>query len=77
MENKPKFRPNPKFKLMDQVREVLCYQNNRGHRLFYHMTTQKIPNFNRKTWDVPYYYGLEDFPHPVPRLSKHEYNFDA
>jgi hypothetical protein len=25
MENKPKFRPNPNLKLMDQVREVLRY----------------------------------------------------
>ena len=25
MENKPKFHPNPKYKLMDQVREVLRY----------------------------------------------------
>jgi hypothetical protein len=25
MENKPKFRPNPKLKLMDRVREVLRY----------------------------------------------------
>jgi len=24
-ENRPKFRPNPKLKLMDQVREVLRY----------------------------------------------------
>lgn len=27
MENKPKFRPNPKLKLMDQVREVLRYHH--------------------------------------------------
>jgi integron integrase len=27
MENKPKFRPNPNFKLMDQVREVLRYHH--------------------------------------------------
>ncbi|MCP3875138.1 MAG: integron integrase [Desulfobacteraceae bacterium] len=27
MENKPKFRPNPKFKLMDQVREVMRYHH--------------------------------------------------
>ena len=25
MKNKPKFRPNPNLKLMDQVREVLRY----------------------------------------------------
>jgi len=25
MENKPKFRPNPNLKLMDQVQEVLRY----------------------------------------------------
>ena len=27
MENKPKFRPNPDLKLMDQVREVLRYHH--------------------------------------------------
>jgi len=27
MENKPKFRPNPNLKLMDQVREVLRYHH--------------------------------------------------
>ena len=27
MENKPKFKPNPKSKLMDQVREVLRYHH--------------------------------------------------
>lgn len=27
MENKPKFRPNPKLKLMDQTREVLRYHH--------------------------------------------------
>ncbi|MCB2184212.1 MAG: phage integrase N-terminal SAM-like domain-containing protein [Desulfobulbaceae bacterium] len=27
MENKPKFTPNPKLKLMDQVREVLRYHH--------------------------------------------------
>jgi hypothetical protein len=27
MESKPKFRPNPKFKLMEQVREVLRYHH--------------------------------------------------
>ena len=27
MENKPKFHPNPKLKLMDQVREVLRYHH--------------------------------------------------
>ena len=26
-ENRPKFRPNPKLKLMDQVREVLRYHH--------------------------------------------------
>jgi len=32
MENKPKFRPNPNLKLMNQVREVLHY-----HHYTYHM----------------------------------------
>ena len=27
MENKPKFHPNPKLKLMEQVREVLRYHH--------------------------------------------------
>ena len=27
MENKPKFKPNPKLKLMDQVRQVLRYHH--------------------------------------------------
>ena len=31
MENKPKFRPNPKIKLMDQVREVLRYHHYTYH----------------------------------------------
>jgi len=28
MENKPKFKPNPKLKLMDQVRQVLRYHHD-------------------------------------------------
>lgn len=27
MENKPKFKPDPKFKLMNQMRQVLCYHH--------------------------------------------------
>ena len=27
MENKPKFKPNPKLKLMDEVRQVLRYHH--------------------------------------------------
>ena len=29
MKNNPKFRPNPNFKLMDQVREVLRHSRNK------------------------------------------------
>jgi len=31
MENKPKFRPNPNLKLLDQVREVLRYHHYAYH----------------------------------------------
>jgi len=37
MENKPRFRPNPDIKLMDQIREILRYHHYayRAGRTYY------------------------------------------
>jgi hypothetical protein len=50
VENKPKFRPNPNLKLMDQVREVLRYYHyvyslmNNHYRLARKLMFQDLAN---------------------------------
>lgn len=51
MENKPKFRPNPKLKLMDQVREVLRYHHYayRTEQTYCQWILRYIHHFGGKT----------------------------
>ncbi|HUH65738.1 MAG TPA: integron integrase [Syntrophales bacterium] len=51
MENKPKFRPNPKLKLMDQVREVLRYHHYayRTEQTYCQWILRYIRHFGGKT----------------------------
>lgn len=51
MENKPKFRPNPKAKLMDQVREVLRYHHYayRTEQTYCQWILRYIHHFGGKT----------------------------
>jgi integron integrase len=51
MENKPKFHPNPKLKLMDQVREVLRYHHYayRTERTYCQWIIRYIEYFGGKT----------------------------
>jgi integron integrase len=60
MENKPKFRPNPKLKLMDQVREVLRYHHYayRTEQTYCQWILRYIHHFGGKTH--PRYLGVKD-----------------
>ena len=60
MENKPKFHPNPKLKLMDQVREVLRYQHYayRTEQTYCQWILRYIHHFGGKTH--PRYLGAND-----------------
>lgn len=54
MENKPKFRPNPKLKLMDQVREILRYHHYayRTEQTYCQWILRYIYHFGGKTHPV-------------------------
>ena len=54
MESKPKFRPNPKLKLMDQVREVLRYHHYayRTEQTYCQWILRYISHFGGKTHPV-------------------------
>jgi hypothetical protein len=60
MENKPKFHPNPKFKLMDPVREVLRYHHYayRTEKTYCQWILRYIHHFGGKTH--PRYLGAKD-----------------
>jgi len=60
MENKPKFHPNPKLKLMDQVREVLRYHHYayRTEQTYCQWILRYIHHFGGKTH--PRYLGAND-----------------
>jgi integrase len=60
MENKPKFHPNPKLKLMDQVREVLRYHHyaDRTEQTYCQWILRYIHHFGAKTH--PRYLGAKD-----------------
>lgn len=60
MENKPKFHPNPKLKLMDQVREVLRYHHYayRTEQTYCQWILRYIHHFGGKTH--PRYLGAKD-----------------
>jgi hypothetical protein len=51
METKPKFHPNPKLKLMDQVREVLRYHHYayRTEQTYCQWILRYIHHFGGKT----------------------------
>ena len=51
MDNKPKFHPNPKLKLMDQVREVLRYYHYayRTEQTYCQWILRYIHHFGGKT----------------------------
>jgi len=55
MENKPKFRPNPNLKLMDQVREVLRYHHYtyRTEQTYCQWIPRYIQYFGGKTHPRP------------------------
>jgi len=60
MENKPKFHPNPKLKLMDQVREVLRYHHYayRTEQTYCQWILRYIHHFGGKTH--PRHLGAKD-----------------
>ena len=60
MENKPKFHPNPKLKLMDQVKEVLRYHHYayRTEQTYCQWILRYIHHFGGKTH--PRYLGARD-----------------
>lgn len=60
MENKPKFHPNPKLKLMDQAREVLRYHHYayRTEQTYCQWILRYIRHFGGKTH--PRYLGAKD-----------------
>ena len=60
MEIKPKFHPNPKLKLMDQVREVLLYHHYayRTEQTYCQWILRYIRHFGGKTH--PRYLGAKD-----------------
>jgi len=67
LENKPKFHPNPKLKLTDQVREVLRY-----HHYFYR-TEQTYCQ-----WILRYIHYLGGKIYPPPIMVKNsKYQFDS
>ena len=60
MENKPKFHPNPKLKLMDHVREVLRYHHYayRTEQTYCQWILRYIHHFGGRTH--PRYLGAKD-----------------
>ena len=64
MENKPKFHPNPKLKLMDQAREVLRYHHYayRTEQTYCQWILRYIHHFGGRTH--PRHLGAKDVEAP-------------
>jgi hypothetical protein len=69
MENKPTFHPNPKLKLMDQVREVLRYHHYayRTEQTYYQWILRYIHHFGGRTH--PRHLGAKDVEEFLSRLA--------
>ena len=67
--NKPKFRPNPGLKLMDQVREVLRYHHYAYHteQTYCQWILRYIHHFGGKTH--PNRLGAKDVEHLLSHLA--------